>query len=170
MECTRISTSSFSFWSAITHHRHDVFLSFRGENTRHGLAKELHSALQEAGIPTYRDDVNLEKGRKVSSELLKAIQMSRVAIIVFSRNYASSSWCLDELIKILECKQVDGQFIMPVFCDINPDDVRRQTTLFGEAFEGRFGSDTTVGDKVNRWRSALAEAASLSGFNLHNVA
>lgn len=107
------STTSFSFWSAITHQRHDVFLSFRGEDTRHGLTKELHQALIDANIPTFKDDINLEKGREIASELLKAIQTSRVAIVVFSINYATSGWCLDELVKIIECKHVDGQIVVP---------------------------------------------------------
>ncbi|XP_024026000.1 TMV resistance protein N [Morus notabilis] len=155
----------------MTHQRHDVFLSFRGEDTRHGLAKELHSALQEAGIPTFRDDVNLERGTHVSSELLKAIQMSRVAIIVFSKNYASSSWCLDELVKILECQQVDGQFVLPVFFDVDPDDVGGQTGDFGKAFEDRFRSDTKVASKIDKWKAGLAEAAMLpDGFSLHDGA
>ncbi|PON68161.1 TIR domain containing protein, partial [Parasponia andersonii] len=163
---------SFSFWSTISHHKHDVFLSFRGEDTRHGLAEELQSALLEAGIPTYRDNVNLEQGKEIASELMKAIQMSRVAIIIFSRNYATSSWCLDELVKILECKRVDGRVVLPVFCDVDPDDVRGQVGPFGEAFEERFLKSSETAplnqNKVEKWREALSEASSLSGFDLQN--
>lgn len=35
----------FLFWSAISHHKHNVFMSFRGEDTSHGLAEDLYSAL-----------------------------------------------------------------------------------------------------------------------------
>ncbi|KAF3457911.1 hypothetical protein FNV43_RR02572 [Rhamnella rubrinervis] len=79
------SSLSFSFWSAISHQRHDVFLSFRGEDTRHGLLKNLHAALSEAGISTFKDDINLEKGSDITSELLKAIQMSRIAVVLSRR-------------------------------------------------------------------------------------
>ncbi|KAK2965380.1 hypothetical protein RJ640_024122 [Escallonia rubra] len=100
-ECT-VRTSSFSFWSAITRRKHDVFLSFRGEDTRHNVLPRVHQALVDAGIPTFKDDISLEKGCDIASDLLKAIQMSSVAVIIFSRNYATSGWCLDELVKIVE--------------------------------------------------------------------
>jgi hypothetical protein len=108
MAFTGVYSSFFSFLSAVTRRRHDVFLSFRGEDTRHNITAQLHTALEEAGIPTFKDDVNLEIGGEIGSELLKAIQMSRIAIIVFSRNYANSGWCLDELVKIVECKNQAG--------------------------------------------------------------
>ncbi|XP_030507659.2 disease resistance protein RPV1 [Cannabis sativa] len=166
------TTSSFSFWSAVTHLRHDVFLSFRGEDTRHGLTKDLHQALTEANIPTFKDDINLEKGREIASELLKAIQASRIAVVVFSSNYATSGWCLDELVKIIECKHVDGQIVIPVFCDVSPDDVFHQTGSFAKAFashQERFAMDSnsSVENKISKWRAALSEAASSSaGWNL----
>ncbi|XP_062107996.1 disease resistance protein RPV1-like isoform X2 [Humulus lupulus] len=159
------STSSFSFWSAITHQRHDVFLSFRGEDTRHGLTKDLHQALTEANIATFKDDINLEKGREIASELFKAIQASRIAVVVFSRNYATSGWCLDELVKIIECKHVDGQIVIPVFCDVSPDDVFHQMGSFAKAFashEERFAMDSGMENKIGKWRAALTEAASSS--------
>ncbi|KAJ7950631.1 putative Disease resistance protein family [Quillaja saponaria] len=90
MDFTRIFSSSFSFFSTITRRRHDVFLSFRGEDTRYNITPKIHRALQEAGIPTFKDDINLQKGGEIATELLKAIQMSRIAIIVFSKNYATS--------------------------------------------------------------------------------
>lgn len=149
-----------------------MFLSFRGEDTRHGLLKNLHSALSEAGISTFKDDMNLEKGSDITSELLKAIQMSRIAVVIFSRNYASSGWCLDELIKIIECRQVDGQIVLPVFYDVDPDDVHSQSGSFAQAFathEERFALDTTIDNKIGRWRAALQESATLSSctWDLH---
>lgn len=157
---TSISTSSFSFRSAISQQRHDVFLSFRGEDTRRGLTAELHRALSEAGIRTYKDDVNLEKGRDIASELMKAVQSSRVSVVVFSRNYATSGWCLDELVKIVECREVDGQAVVPVFCDVAAADVFGQKGSFESAFrqhQKRFSEH-----KLRKWRSALMDASSSS--------
>jgi hypothetical protein len=34
--------------------------------------------------------------------LLKAIEEAKLWVIVFSKNYASPKWCLDEVVKILE--------------------------------------------------------------------
>ncbi|BBH03036.1 Disease resistance protein TIR-NBS-LRR class family [Prunus dulcis] len=138
-------------------------------------------ALKEAGFNVFIDDEELEKGeditaelvfrlKKKTAELVQAILGSRISVIVFSRRYAASSWCLEELVKIMECKRTLGQMVFPIFYDVDPSDVRKQTGWFGEAFvkhEDRFLLDT---DKVQRWRSALTEAATLSGWDLRSTA
>ncbi|XP_004304955.1 PREDICTED: TMV resistance protein N-like [Fragaria vesca subsp. vesca] len=167
---TTIHASSFSFFSSATRRRHDVFLSFRGEDTRHNITKGLHSALVDAGVPTFKDDVNLQKGCEIMSDLLKAIQMSRIAIIVFSKNYASSGWCLDELVKIVECNKDAGQLIMPIFCDVDPCDVQQQTGTFSAALDQHERTGRTE-DKLEAWRTSLTEAASQPyGFDMQDAA
>ncbi|KAL7177151.1 hypothetical protein ACSBR2_030482 [Camellia fascicularis] len=158
------SSSTQSRWS------YDVFLSFRGEDTRKNFTDHLYEALVQAGIRTFRDDDELRRGREISSELLKSIEESRISIVVFSRNYASSRWCLDELVKIIECKKTLGQLVLPIFYDVCPSDVRKQKGYFGEAFgrhEKRFVDEM---EKVEVRRAALTEAANLSGWDLQNVA
>ncbi|KAJ9553620.1 hypothetical protein OSB04_017665 [Centaurea solstitialis] len=143
---------------------YDVFLSFRGEDTRKTFTDSLYKALIGAGIHTFRDDDELPRGNDISSELIKAIQESRASIVVFSKDYASSRWCLAELVKILECRRSIDQLVFPMFYDVDRDDVRGQTGSFGSAFarhEERFDRD-----KVEEWRSALTEAASLDGWEL----
>ena len=100
-------------------------------------------------------------------ELLEAIESSKISIIVFSKNYATSTWCLDELVKILECKK-NGQVVFPVFYKVDPSEVRRQIGTFGEALakhEENFKYDM---NKVQRWRAALNEASNLSGWHYKN--
>ena len=48
--------------------------------------------------------VILKRGKKIWEELVKVIKTSRIAVIVFSKNYANSRWCLDELVVIMDCK------------------------------------------------------------------
>ena len=109
----------------------DVFLSFRGEDTRLGFIGHLYNALVWRGIHTFIDD-NLARGEQISAQLLKTIESSRISIVVFFENYASSAWCLDELAKIVECKKND-QLVRPVFYDVDPSEVRNQKGKFGEA-------------------------------------
>ena len=142
-----------------------VFLSFRGEDTRETFAGNLYSALDQRGINTFIDEEGLRVGEEISPSLLKAIEESRISIIIFSKNYASSRWCLDELVKILECKKEKGQVVCSVFYNVDPADVRHQKGSYGEAFvkhEERYKGNM---GKVQKWRSALSEAANLSGWH-----
>ncbi|KAM7460214.1 hypothetical protein LguiB_036408 [Lonicera macranthoides] len=170
------SSCSYSAGEPSNNHRrhgwkYDVFLSFRGEDIRKTFVDHLYSALHQRGIFTFKDDERLERGRSIAPELLKAIELSRFAIVVFSKNYASSSWCLDELAKIMDChnnnnnKYMAAQFtVIPVFYDVQPSDVRKQEGHFGETFAKHDS------DKVQIWRQALRDAANLSGWDLKNVA
>ncbi|KAI8004899.1 TMV resistance protein N [Camellia lanceoleosa] len=161
---SRFASSSSS---TLPHWSYDVFLSFRGEDTRKNFTDHLYAALVQAGIHTFIDDDELPRGHDISSALLKSIEESRISIVVFSTNYASSRWCLDELVKIIECNKTRGQLLLPIFYDVDPSDVRHQTGCFGEAF-GRHYMDEM--EKVEVRRAALSEAANLSVWDLQNVA
>ncbi|RVW60087.1 TMV resistance protein N [Vitis vinifera] len=112
---------------------YDVFLSFRGEDTRNNFTDHLYTDLAQKGITTFKDD-QLRRGENIAPELLKAIEESRYSIVVFSKTYADSKWCLDELAKIMECRQEYGQIVLPIFYHVDPSDVRKQTGSFEEAF------------------------------------
>nr|GEW43697.1 Toll/interleukin-1 receptor (TIR) domain-containing protein [Tanacetum cinerariifolium] len=99
--------------------KYDVFLSFRGEDTRKNFVDHLYYALKRKGIVTYKDDGNIEKGKRINEQLIKSIEDSRCYIIVFSKNYASSSWCLDELVKIMECQKMTEHTAYPLFYDVD---------------------------------------------------
>ncbi|KAM7474446.1 hypothetical protein LguiB_021689 [Lonicera macranthoides] len=81
---------------------YDVFLSFRGVDTRKTFTDHLYTALDQQRFRTFRDDDEMEKGEYLKSELEREIPESKSSIIVISENYASSMWCLDELVMILE--------------------------------------------------------------------
>ena len=159
----RLLIKSMASSSSFTHppNDYDVFLSFRGEDTRRGIISHLYEALCRQGIHTFIDD-NLPRGEKISVEIFKTIESSTTSIIVFFENYASSSWCLDELVKIIECSK-KNQLVLPVFYQLDSFEVRKQEGNFGEALtklEKRVNNNT----KVQRWRDALQEAANLSGW------
>ncbi|XP_059455267.1 disease resistance protein RUN1-like [Corylus avellana] len=99
--------------------RWDVFLSFRGKDTRKNFTAHLYAALRREGIHTFMDD-KLRTGEEISPALVKAIEESEISIIVLSKNYTSSRWCLDELMKILECRKTRRQKVLPLFYDVDP--------------------------------------------------
>ncbi|GJZ24384.1 variation in compound triggered root growth response-like protein [Tanacetum coccineum] len=78
--------------SKVNGSRFDVFLSFRGQDTRHSFSDHLYDALNRAGISTFRDDEEINKGDELKPEIERAIKESRSSIVVLSKNYATSSW------------------------------------------------------------------------------
>ena len=90
--------------------QHDfVLLSFTGQETREHFTRNLYNALRQNGIHTFMDDEELREGDEISEALVRAIEHSRISIIIFSKNYAFSGWCLDELVNIIQCKKTKGQ-------------------------------------------------------------
>ncbi|XP_057416626.1 disease resistance protein RPV1-like [Lotus japonicus] len=144
--------------------KHDVFLSFRGEDTRDSFTSHLYAQLCRKKIETFIDN-RLDRGDEISPSLRKAIEESMIYVIIFSKNYASSSWCLDELTEILECRRRYGRDVIPVFYKVDPSSLRHQRGSYADAFvkhELRFEVGIT-----RRWKAALTEAAGLSGWNSH---
>ncbi|XP_040373132.1 probable disease resistance protein At4g27220 isoform X4 [Rosa chinensis] len=149
--------------------KHDVFLSFRGADTRKGIAFELYDRLQNRrGIKTFMDDQDLQVGDVISPTLLTAIKESRFAIIVLSKNYASSTWCLEELRSICECMEEDNNRILPLFYYVDPTDVRYQKRSFGDAFTKHENSGRHRSEKVQQWRDSLKKVANFSGWHILN--
>ncbi|CAL5396196.1 unnamed protein product [Camellia sinensis] len=142
--------------------RWDVFLSFRGDDTRDGFTDRLYNALEGQGVRVFRDKDGLTQGDELTQSLLDAIEDSAAAIAIISPRYANSRWCLEELAKICECERL----ILPVFYLVDPSNVRRQKGPFEEDFkslERRFGEH-----KVGRWRSAMEKAGGISGLVFQN--
>ena len=157
------SSSSSSSSSSTGQWKYDVFISFRGEDTRNTFADLLYDAFKREGIFAFKDDEKLEKGKTISPELSNAIEKSRYAVAIFSKNYASSTWCLNELVKIVQCEK---EKIWPVFCDVEPSDVRKQEGTFEHDFikhEQNFNED-----RVKMWRVALSQVGEIVGWPVIN--
>ncbi|CAJ2634030.1 unnamed protein product [Trifolium pratense] len=140
-----------------------IFLSFRGEDTRYSFTRFLYQALSQGGFKTFMDDGGLHTGDQISPSLLNAIEASRLSIIVLSENYANSSWCLEELVKILECKKSKNQIVWPIFYKVDPSDIRHLRKCYGKDMtqhENKFGINS---ERVQKWKSALTEVSNLSG-------
>ena len=59
--------------------------------------------MKNKSILTFRDDEEFEKEKHILAELFKAMDESRFVIVILSKNYASSKWCLEEFAKIVSC-------------------------------------------------------------------
>ncbi|PWA67610.1 NB-ARC domains-containing protein [Artemisia annua] len=148
--------------------KYDVFVSFRGEDIRKSFMDHLFNDFKQKGIHAFRDDNDLLRGEYISPQLYKAIEESRFLIVIFSKNYTSSTWCLRELVKILECKKIENpkHEVRIIFYDAKPDVVRKQKRSYAEAFAKHQISNIP---EVDNWKEALSMAANLSGWDLQDM-
>ncbi|KAF3788953.1 TMV resistance protein [Nymphaea thermarum] len=140
----------------------EVFISFRGKDTRKGFTSHLHKELESRGISTFIDSERLEKGRRVS-DLFKWIEGSKIFMPIFSKNYAESKWCLGEIAKMVEINKREGDQrrpIIPIFYDKN------FRASFEEAFESHQHNIELGEEQINEWKVALTEAGKISGYCL----
>ncbi|XP_071724840.1 toll/interleukin-1 receptor-like protein [Rutidosis leptorrhynchoides] len=120
--------------------QYDVFLSFRGSDTRNEFTDHLYRSLISVGtvpISVFKDDNSLEIGKDFNSGILNAIMRSKISIPIISENYASSKWCLRELVRIMDYQKSTLHTVLPIFYKVLPSDVRSLNGKFGEAFHLR---------------------------------
>ncbi|XP_056173678.1 disease resistance protein RPV1-like [Syzygium oleosum] len=144
----------------------EVFLSFRGPDTRRNFTSCLYREMVEKGIRVFKDDKELRVGEKISGNLLQALDDTRIYIPIFSKGFASSPWCLREVAHMVDCiSKSDGKKeILPVFFDVEPNDVKLKTELYKNALsehEGKYGPE-----EVKRWADALVEVPTTVGWTL----
>ncbi|PWA44315.1 toll/interleukin-1 receptor (TIR) domain-containing protein [Artemisia annua] len=160
--------------SSANDHKFDVFLSFRGVDTRLSFTNHLHKALVNANLTTFLDDKEIDTGLFLKPELESAIRASRASIIVLSKNYATSTWCLNELVLILEQLRTSNHIVIPIFYHVEPTDVRKQQNSFKnsmEKHEERMKAETNAENKsewarkIAIWKKALTQVADLKGMN-----
>lgn len=160
LSCQRASISILSAHQG----KYDVFLSFRGE-TRRTFTDHLFKALKDRGINVFRDH-EIERGIDLPSILSNAIKESKIAIIVLSPDYASSTWCLQELSKAFE-QMKDWktiQRIIPIFYNVEPSDVRKQRGTFDESFK-KHEENLIEHKRLQQWRTALTDVSGITGWN-----
>ncbi|KAK7283870.1 hypothetical protein RIF29_13618 [Crotalaria pallida] len=145
--------------------KYDVFISFRGEDTRDNFTSHLHAALLQHQLETFID-YRLQKGDDVWPSLVQAIQDSTVSLVIFSQNYASSTWCLNELIEIMEQhNKKKDHVVVPVFFKIDPSHVRKQTHSYQTVFTKHEQDIKISSNMIHKWKETLFQAANLSGFD-----
>ncbi|XP_039169948.1 disease resistance protein RPV1 [Eucalyptus grandis] len=145
---------------------YQVFLSFRGPDTRRTFADFLYTSLTGVGIRVFRDEEDLEKGKEMNPQLIQAIEQSKISIPVISKEYASSKSCLMELKEMVKCMDGKNHTIIPIFYYVNPSDVQNCTGPVKMALNEhkKRGRDDSI---LNPWKSALQRIGDLTGHHLH---
>ncbi|GMP39782.1 hypothetical protein CsSME_00010483 [Camellia sinensis var. sinensis] len=144
--CSKTAVKVQRASSSMLRFSYHVFFSFKGEDPRRTFTDHLYIALIHAGIHT-------------------------ISIVVLSKDYASSKWCLNELVKILERKRTVNHIILPMFYHVDPSHVKKQTESFAETFEKHMeGFEVKTDDrkqerlaKIKTWREDMRKVADLTG-------
>ncbi|XP_018480640.1 disease resistance protein TAO1-like [Raphanus sativus] len=144
---------------------HDVFPSFRGEDIRKNFLSHIQKEFTRKGITLFKDN-GIKRGESIGPELMRGIRGSKIAIILLSRNYASSKWCLEELVEIMKCREELGQTVMAIFCKVDPSDVKKLTGDFGKVF--RKTCEGQAKEDIWRWKQALEKVATIAGYHSSN--
>ncbi|XP_056174740.1 disease resistance protein L6-like isoform X2 [Syzygium oleosum] len=144
----------------------DVFLSFRGPDTRANFTDSLYHALLDKGIQVFIDKKGIDVGVEIGPEIFQAIDDSKICIPIFSRGYASSKWCLRELEHMMERRKTNDLEVLPIFYDVEPSDVMLETEVYKDALtlhEEKHGPEI-----VQPWAEALKEVARVKGWDTKN--
>ncbi|KAF3457259.1 hypothetical protein FNV43_RR01916 [Rhamnella rubrinervis] len=134
------------------------------------FTSHLYKALDLKGIYTFVDVKRLQRGEDISTGLDNAIEGSHCAVVILSGNYASSRWCMDELVQILQCRKDSNikQIVVPIFYHVNPDDILKDKGTIWEGFQSLKQEFRHNQEKVKSWRDALIQLASIAGHHVHD--
>ncbi|WCJ30634.1 Disease resistance protein (TIR-NBS-LRR class) family [Euphorbia peplus] len=134
----------------------DVFLSFSGNDVHTGFTGHLYAALCRSGFNTFAADDEFGEAS------LRIIQSCKFALLVLSKDYAASSYCLEELVQILRLMKPGN--IWPIFYDVDPSHVEEVKGSYAEAFlehEKSFSNQV-----IEEWKNALQQLSYLKGLHL----
>ncbi|KAF3645991.1 putative WRKY transcription factor 19-like [Capsicum annuum] len=152
--------------------RYDAFLSFRGDDTRNNFVAHLYKRLEDTGINVFKDDVRLERGKFISTELSKAVQESRIAIIIFSGTMLHPPGGRSSFAKALEKHVEDfkANFEKLVIkhkadfkCGLQKVLANETALALGEKDKTNLKDNL---EKVQRWKDALHRAAGIAGLDV----
>ncbi|KAK3436790.1 hypothetical protein EUGRSUZ_C01422 [Eucalyptus grandis] len=146
---------------------YEVFLSFRGKDTRKGFTDYLYTSLVDARVHVFRDDNELRVGEEIGPELFHSITQSKISIPIISEDYASSKWCLHELAHMLKCKRNGGQTVLPIFYKVEPSQLRNPSGRLRDAINAH---KKKLGKIVaEEWEQVLKEVSCLKGLESEKV-
>ncbi len=129
---------------------YDVFLNHRGPDLKTKFVSHLYDALCTAGFHPFLDAKSLSKGQHTFNSINEALSDARVHIAVFSKRYAESKYCLNELCDMLD----SGKDILPVFYDVEPEHLRRpHHGPFAATFQKHLKEGRK--DDIKRWKKTL---------------
>lgn len=135
--------------------KHQVYISFRGQDIRNKFSSFLRADLRRSGINVFIDAEDVTRGDELNNLFIQ-IENSRVALVIFTENYMSSAWCLEELVEIKKRMDMGMLLVIPIFYEVNLSDMKDDQKLVS-----KWGS---IDGRIKKWKEALISVANITGF------
>ncbi|CAN0928232.1 Disease resistance-like protein DSC1 [Linum grandiflorum] len=139
----------------------DVFLCFKGDDTRHGFTSHLMAALSDRQIRNFIDD-KLEKTESID-ELIPILERCALSVVVFSEKFAASIWCLEEIATIARKMMESGHRVLPIFYKVDPCDVTDDFRSYATTIHREYKARLTYAEDKKRWMDALKAVTNSAG-------
>jgi len=145
-------------------HKYDVFINHRGPDVKLTFAAHLTDALCRAGFFPFLDAKSIRQGRHVFDSIDEALSGACVHVAIFSKRYAESKYCLQELCDMLHSQKI----IIPVFYDVKPEHLR---WIESGPYAYGFRKHRIRGrhKEIQKWKDALAQVSEGRGFRKDEV-
>ncbi|CAN0863880.1 Disease resistance-like protein DSC1 [Linum grandiflorum] len=101
---------------------YDVFVCFRGKDTRRLFTSHLAGHLRQRSIRHFTDEV-FDRTENIDAGLLELLRRSAMSVVIFSEGFAESSYCLDEVATVAQSVERFGHRVLPVFYGVRPEEV-----------------------------------------------
>ncbi|GLJ24532.1 hypothetical protein SUGI_0468750 [Cryptomeria japonica] len=138
-----------------------VFINHRGPDVKKTLASLIYHRLEAHGLRVFLDQQELQVGDSLTPAIKSAISTAPVQIAIFSKTYAKSAWCLNELVWMFDS---NSSIIIPVFYDIQLSDLRYvKKGAYARAFKKHRREGRVTTQQVDSWISALNKVSGISG-------
>ncbi|KAJ4943988.1 hypothetical protein NE237_016312 [Protea cynaroides] len=136
-----------------------LHISTKGLDIRNNFTGFLRIALEREGFDVYRKNEFIW--------MREAIPSCKILIAVICKGYVDSQFSLMELADMVECYESKGQIILPIFFDVELEDVRNQTGILKASFNKYkpYNDEQTL----QTWKNALTVVAGIGGYQLKDV-
>ncbi|KAH7430937.1 hypothetical protein KP509_08G021500 [Ceratopteris richardii] len=148
---------------------YDVFICHWHEDTQRNVVSVLRGMLLCKSITPFVGGYGKEDGGSaLDSDIIQAIENSRVHVIFLSPNFVRSKRCLEEVFRIMKIQGSPGTSdasrkptVVPIFYDTEPSTVRYQQK--GKTYYLDEVQESSTGEKRKEWAIAIRDLSLLHG-------
>ncbi|CAH8312678.1 unnamed protein product [Eruca vesicaria subsp. sativa] len=150
--------------------RPQLFVNFWGNELSNGFVSHVVKALEDAGVNVFKDSNELKV--RDTETIIKKIDNSKIALVIFSDRFSESEWCLNEVVRMANRVKDSKLRVIPVFYRVSTYDVKNFKGKFGSAFEETVQKQSAeVKHVAELWMGSVKSVSSKPGLTseIHSV-